>query len=279
MLISDAQVHLWEADRPDRPWPKEIYVEPHREPLLGAEMIAAMDAAGVDRAVVVPPSWIGENNATALEQAALYPDRFAVMGRFDPHAPNAREALQNWRDQPHMLGIRMTFHREVWARWLDDGSLDWFWAEAERQNLPLMILVPGLTPTVAPIAEKHPGLPLVLDHMARNSALKDDACFADLDDMLALARFPNVSVKTTAVPCYSSEPYPYRNLHPYLRRIYDAFGPRRMLWGSDITRLPCSYRECRVVFEKELDFLTAEDKEWVLGKTAAEVLRWPESGR
>lgn len=277
MLITDAQVHLWEASRPDRPWPPEIYVEPHREvPLAADEMIAAMDEAGIARAVIVPPSWIGEINATGLESAAEYPTRFAVMGRFDPLAPDARAALEGWRSQPGMLGIRMTFHKPVWAAWLDDDTLDWFWASCERQGIPLMILVPGLTRKVGPIAERHPGLTLVMDHMARNSSLKDDACFADLDDLLALARYPNVSVKTTAVPCYTTEPYPFRNMHQYVRRIYDAFGPRRLLWGSDYTRLPCSYQQCLDLFRKELDFLTADDKEWVLGKTAAEVLGWPE---
>lgn len=115
----------------------------------------------------------------------------------------------------------MTFHRPVWAAWLDDGTIDWFWAACERQGIPLMILVPGMTQKVAPIAERHPGLRVVMDHMARNSSRKDDACFADLDDLLALARFPNVSVKTTAVPCYTTEPYPFRNMHQVFLRDLD----------------------------------------------------------
>ncbi|HEX2172652.1 MAG TPA: amidohydrolase family protein, partial [Dehalococcoidia bacterium] len=192
-------------------------------------------------------------------------------------ASNAPEALNGWRSQPHMLGIRMTFHRPYWAAWLSDGSLDWFWAACEREGIPLMILVPGLLDKVPPIAELHSGLTLILDHMARSSSLRDEACFADLDDLLALARYPNVAVKTTAVPCYTSQPYPFANMHEYVRRIYDAFGPHRMLWGSDYTRLPCSYRECLDLFRKELDFLSEDDKEWVLGKTAADLLDWPES--
>ena len=277
MLITDAQVHIWEPDRPDRPWPKEVLTTPHRPNGFSAEeMLAGMDETGVDRAVIVPPSWIGENNATALEAAARYPSRFAVMGRFNHLLPDAHVQLEGWLDQHHMLGIRLTFQHPVWAAWLDDASLDWFWAAAERLGIPLMILVPGLAPKVRPIAERHPDLTLIVDHMARRSGTQDDEAFADLDDLLALARYPKVYVKTTSVPSYSTEPYPYRNLHGYLRRMYDAFGPRRLLWGSDYTRLRGTYRECLDLFREGLDFLSADDQEWILGKNAAEVLRWPE---
>jgi predicted TIM-barrel fold metal-dependent hydrolase len=288
LLITDTQVHLWEAHRPDRPWPPEEVerktfvavpgARPHREePLQAEEFIATMDAAGVQRAIIVPPSPVGDNNLTALDSVARYPTRLAIMGRFNPEAPDARERLQQWLEQPNMLGIRMTFHKEKWSRWLEPGVLDWFWGDCERLGIPLMLFVPGFVDKIPHIAERFPGLRIVLDHMARRSNLRDDACFADLDQMLALARHDNVSVKASAAPCYSTQPYPFENLKPYLRRIYEAFGPRRTMWGSDYTRLPCTYQECVDHFRKELDFLDAEGKEWVMGKAAADVLRWPES--
>jgi predicted TIM-barrel fold metal-dependent hydrolase len=90
MLITDAQVHLWEPNRPDRPWPGVPQRPPHRPNGFSAgEMLAEMDAAGVGRAVVVPPNWVGDNNQTALEAAAKNPARFAVVGRFNPKAPGA----------------------------------------------------------------------------------------------------------------------------------------------------------------------------------------------
>jgi len=276
MLVIDAQIHLWELDRPDRPWPKEYRTEPHRPNGFSAtDMIAEMDTAGVDRAVIVPPSWAGEDNATGLEASEQYPGRFAVMGRFEPEAPGARERLAGWLDQPHTLGIRLTFNTPRFVQWLDDGTLDWFWAETERLGIPLMTQFARLLDKVHPIAERHPDLTLIIDHMGLVSGTHGAAAFADLDQLLALARYPNVHVKTTSVPSYSEQPYPFRDLHPYLRRIYDAFGPRRLLWGSDITRLPVPYRECLTLFQDDLDFLSAEDKEWILGKTAAEALRWP----
>lgn len=278
MLITDAQIHVWEVDRPDRPWPKEAERTPPQLPngFSAEEALAQMDAAGVDRVVIVPPSWIGENNATALEAAARYPVRFAVMGRFDPRPPDARVQLERWLDQPHMLGIRMTFHTPPFAGMLDDGSLDWFWAACERLAIPLMVYVPGAAEKVQPVAERHPELRLVLDHMARPGGRRGPAAFADIDALLALARYPNVLVKVSSVPNYSAEPYPFRDLHPFLRRIYDSFGPRRLLWGSDLTRLTSSYRECLDLFRVALDFLSTEDNEWILGKTAATVLGWSE---
>ena len=278
MLVTDAQVHIWELDRPDRPWPKGEQREPHRPNGFSAEeMLAEMDAAGVDRAVIVPPSWIGSNNATALEAAAKYPARYAVMGRFDPQAADARAQLEGWLSQPHMLGIRITFNLPIYVSWLEDGSLDWFWAACERLNIPLMVLLSGMLDKAAAIAQRHPGLTLIIDHMGRTSGSFGAAAFADLDDLLALARHPNVRVKTTSAPSYSEQPYPFRDIHPYLRRIYDAFGPRRLLWGSDITRLRGTYRECLALFQEGLDFLSADDKEWILGKTLASVCNWPEA--
>ena len=73
--------------------------------------------------------------------------------------------------------------------------------------------------------------------------------------MLALARFPNVAVKMSGAPSYSSQPYPYKNIHGYLRQIFEAFGPERSFWGTDITRMPCSYRQCVTMFTEELPWL------------------------
>jgi predicted TIM-barrel fold metal-dependent hydrolase len=101
--------------------------------------------------------------------------------------------------------------------------------------------------------------------------------FANLDEVLSLVRFPNVFVMVSSAPCFSNEPYPFRDLHPYLRRIYDVYGPRRMLWGADLSRLRGTYRECLDLFRYELDFLPESDKEWILGRALAEALNWPET--
>jgi predicted TIM-barrel fold metal-dependent hydrolase len=288
-MIIDAQVHLWEAHRPDRPWPAEQIgkpsfitmpgARPHRpEPLGADELIAMMDKIGVDRAVIVPPSPVGDSNDTALEAVLNFPERFAVMGRFNPEAAGARERLETWLDQPGMLGIRMTFFKPHWASWLAAGTIDWFWSGCERLNIPLMALAYGRMKEIGALAERHPGLTIIIDHMGRQSSLRDEEAFADLDEMLALAKLPNVAIKASSLPCYSNEVYPFPKLTPYLQRTFEAFGVDRMMWGSDLTRLPCSYQECLDHFRHELPFLTDHDRTLVLAGTAARILRWPKMG-
>lgn len=286
MIITDSQVHVWEPHRPDRPWPAASLAagpggflsapgaRPHRaRPIEAGEMVAMMDDAGVQRAIVVPPSPAGDSNATALEAVAKYPDRFRVMGRFDPKADDAREQLQGWKQQPGMLGIRMTFHRPQWRTWLSDGSIDWFWGEAEKLGIPVMLLAPGQTVPLAAVARRHPGLQLIADHMAVHSAYRDTQCEPDIQAICELATLPNVSVKASAVPCYTDDAFPFRAFDGYLERIYDAFGPRRMFWGSDVSRLPCTYREAVQHF-LQLDFMPQADKELVMGKALSEKLGW-----
>lgn len=92
MMICDAQVHVWGANTPERPWPARA--EPHRAPLGKEELLAEMKKAGVDRAILVPPSWEGDRNDLANDAASSHPEEFATMGRFDPDAPNAREIIK-----------------------------------------------------------------------------------------------------------------------------------------------------------------------------------------
>src|SRR6185437_7854920 len=168
MLIADAQVHIWAANTPERPWPARA--EPHRAPLGKDELLAEMDKAGVDRVVIVPPSWEGDRNDLAIEAAQSHPDRFAVMGRLDPDLPGAREQIVSWKSQPGMLGMRFTFHTEIMRQPLLDGRFDWVWGEMEKAGIPAMVLFHHEYMHLADrIAERYPGLRLVLDHLGLKS--------------------------------------------------------------------------------------------------------------
>ena len=271
MLITDAQVHIWAADRPDRPWPKSGRSSPHRpDPLAADDLLRQMDAAGIERAVIVPPSWEGDRNDLAIEACRAQPQRFAIMGRLDL-LPVDPAALTGWRSQPGMLGLRFTVRPE--HTWLTDGSADWVWEGAARHGLPVMISCPGALPIIDGLAARHPGVKLVIDHLALIRT-KDAAAFADLPKLLALARHPNVAAKASALPCFSSDAYPYRNIHHYIHQVFDAFGPRRMFWGTDLTRLPCSYGQAVTMFTEELSWLGGSDLEWVMGRGVCEWLGW-----
>jgi predicted TIM-barrel fold metal-dependent hydrolase len=123
------------------------------------------------------------------------------------------------------------------------------------------------------IAERHPGLRLTMDHLGLLPGTKDEEAFREFDKLLALARRPNVAVKASALPCYTSDVYPYRRLYPYVRKAIDAFGPQRVFWGTDLSRLPCRYREAVTMFTEEMP-LTASEKESVMGRALCRWLGW-----
>jgi L-fuconolactonase len=274
MHIVDSQVHIWAASTPERPWPARH--APQREIPLGAEdLLKEMDAAGVHAAIIVPPSWEGERNDLVLQAAARYPDRFAAMGRLDPDDPQTPARLADWRKQPGMLGLRFSLHRPGLAEALGEGSMDSIWKGAERHGVPIMLLVPhSKMEHIARVAVRYPGLRLVLDHLGVPSSIPAAQRFENLDALLALAALPNVAVKASALPCLSTQEYPHRDLHLPLRRAVDAFGPQRVFWGSDLSRLPCSYREAITMLTEPLPWLSEEDKSWIMGKGLCAWLGW-----
>jgi len=104
MTVVDAQVYIWGAETPERPWPPGGAALAHRPTPLGKdELLRDMDAAGVDHAIIVPPLWEGDRNDLAMEAALLHPDRFAVMGRLAIERPESRSLMDTWTT-PGLLG-------------------------------------------------------------------------------------------------------------------------------------------------------------------------------
>jgi L-fuconolactonase len=275
MLIVDSQVHIWAASTPERPWPARH--SPHRpEPFSADDLLNEMNAAGVDAVIIVPPGWEGDRNDLALDASRLHPTRFAVMGRLDPTLPESRSMISRWRNQPGMLGLRFTFHTPQMEPLLTEGHLGWLWGEAEKHGVPLMVLVPPrLLPAIAAVAQRHPDLKLTLDHLSVPQGKKDTEAFAHLDDLVKLASLPNVAVKATSLSHYTTDAYPHRTVHAHLRKVLDAFGPKRVFWGTDMTKLPPgSYRQSVTMVTEEMRWLTEEDKAWLMGRGICEWLGW-----
>ena len=273
-MIVDSQVHLWKANTPDWPWaPGAVPQLP--EPFTIERFEPLMTEAGVDRVVIVPPS-ISDRNDYALEAVKRFPGRFAVMGRVPLKDPTAAALLPTWKQQPGMLGIRVTFNRAA-AAWLTDGTADWLWPAAEKAGLPVMALAAGRVALFAPIAERHPQLKLIVDHMGLSAEVaKNNAIPAAVDQAVALAKYPNVSIKMSASPGISAEPYPFKDVAVHLRRVFDAYGPRRCHWGTDLTNsfAKATYRQRVTHFTEELAFLSEDDKDWVMGRSILERLGW-----
>jgi predicted TIM-barrel fold metal-dependent hydrolase len=269
MLIVDAQVQFWSSGKPTNANHRQVAA------FTKDDLLKEMDEAGVDAAVIHPPaSWDPNSNELAVEAARQHPHRLAILGNFPLDKPESRGLIDGWKKRPGMLGLRFVFLQPHMKSWPTDGTIDWLWPAAERAGLPIALLAGDFLPKLAQVAGQHPRLKLIVDHLGRSSGAKDDAAWANLPAMLALARYPNVAIKATGAPSYSSEAYPYRNIHGHLKRIYDAFGPERMFWGTDITRMPCSWRQCVTMFTEELPWLRGRDLELVMGQAVCDWLGW-----
>ena len=275
MQIIDAQIHLWGNGLPSNMAHRQV------TSFTAAEAITMMDEAGVDAAVIHPPPWDAGAHDLALRAVRDYPGRFAIMGSLPLDDPRMKTRISNWREQPGMLGLRYLFLNEPERTWLRDGTLDWLWHESERAGVPVAVLATDSLRDIGAIAERYPGLRLTIDHLGGkggNTALKDDAAMAHMPALLKLAGFPNVAVKATGAPGYSSEAYPFPKMHTWLKQIFDSFGPHRMFWGTDITKMPCSWHQCVTMFTEELPWLTGTDKELVMGEAVCAWWGWDRKG-
>jgi predicted TIM-barrel fold metal-dependent hydrolase len=269
MRIVDAQVHLWRSGTPSG--------EHRKAAALTAEaLLAEMDAAGVDAALIHPPvSWDPDSNAQAEDAAARWPQRFAVLGQVPLDRPETSAALlASWRQRPGQKGLRYPLVQPEQQGWHADGTMDWLWPACERHGLPVATMAWRFLPTFRAIAERHPQLKLIIDHCGLVRSAQDAAAFADIDTLLALAALPNVALKATGAPAYSSQPYPFRNIQDGLHRLYDAFGPQRFFWGTDITRMPCTWRRCITFFTEELPWLHGRELELVMGRALCDWIGW-----
>ena len=268
MLVVDSQIHLWANSVPTNAIHRQI-------PTYSVDdVLKDMDEGGVDAAVIHPPGWDPNADQLALDAARKHPNRLAILGKFPLDQPESRSLIDGWKQQPGMLGLRFALLQPHQQAWMTDGTMDWLWPAAERAGLPIALLGANLLPAMGEVAERQPGLKLIVDHLGRIGSKMDDAAFEDLPELLALAKYPNVAVKASGAPSYSSAPYPFSNIHGYLHRIYDAFGPERMFWGTDITRMPCSWLQCVTMFTEELPWLSESDKELVMGRALCSWLDW-----
>ena len=243
------------------------------------DLVREMEVAGVDRAVVVPMmpperDQLTQTNQTAVAMAHDQPDRFAVMGLFDLTKPENAGLLTTWRSTRGMLGVRVAFLRDPNLSLLTEDGLEWFWSAAEEARIPIMLLAPEHAGKIEKVAAEHPRLRLVIDHLNLHPAGVYDDLVPVLKPLLGLAKHDNVAVKASALPCWARGTYPFRSLHEPIRRVVEAFGPHRLFWGSDLTRLPCSYSECVRLFTEELPFLDDDDKSWIMGRGLMDWLRW-----
>ena len=283
MTTTDAQLHVWEADRPDRPWN-----HPHKpqlpEPFTYQDAITMLDANGIDRAVLVPPLVSGFNNTTsnayALDAAQAHPDRFVVMGRFDPRPSDARERLEHWLEQPGMRGIRLSLEGPPAPQLLEEGALEWAWPIAERLGIAVYFLRPGQPEQIAEVAGRFPGLKIVANHLSLGGERSPDLLAAHIDKLASLVPHQNVAVTISSLPMSSNEDYPYTDLHGSIQRVFELFGTARLAWATDYTaargRLgeAVTYPKLRDFVEIAVPGLSESERADLFGGTVSRWLNW-----
>lgn len=265
--ITDAQIHLWTNGlAPPHHW---------RAPYRIEDALRDMKEAGIDSVLNHPPNWDPDSNSYAARAAEQHPERFATLGWFHLDDAADESCIDELMKMPGMRGMRFILPLPGTVALLNAGRLEWLWSAANERALPVgLFVMPQQIGIVGGIAARYPRMRLLIDHMGVPPFAKLPQAGEFVDALLGLARHPNVAVKASAVPGMATDPYPFASTHDVLRRTFDAFGAERMFWGTDFTRMHCSWRECVDLFVKELDWLKGAELEAVMGGALRGWIGW-----
>jgi predicted TIM-barrel fold metal-dependent hydrolase len=275
MPTIDAQVHAYERDHPGRPWAAVLHGPGQ---VTGDDMVAAMDAVGVDGALLVSPFTMYRYDASyAIEVRTKYPGRFALIKPVDPSAPAVAETVADWARTPGTVGIRIMMTRGVSEDPADPG-INRVLAAGARHGLPVNILCWGRLAQARALAARNPNTAIVIDHLGLQQPFEPPPPaqpFADLPKVLELAAQPNVAIKITGACTLSREAYPFKDIWDPLARIFDAFGLERCMWGTDWTRAVAllTYQQGVDAFRNS-DRLSDGDKRTLMGETLQRIYKW-----
>lgn len=268
MRLVDSQIHLFE------PGAEEFATRMWQTLMPPEAVVAEMDAAQVSRAYLVPGN--AAANATCVSAARRWPDRFRVMGILGLDKPETRALVDDWPSSG-FIGARLTFPPYRKVSWLKDGTADWFWPQANRLKLPVMMWAPQQVEEIGKLAQRYPDIRFIIDHINLFVEDKGEVVTRAVDAVLPLARHPNIAVKLSALAAHSSEPFPFRDMHPHVQRVVEGFGAQRCLWGTDLTRKACSYTEAITMFTEHMPFLSAAQLEEIMSGSATRWIGWGEA--
>lgn len=277
-LTIDAQVHAYERDHQGRPWAAVLTGPPE---VTGDSMVAAMDAVGVDGAVLVSPFTMYRYDASyVLSVRAAHPGRFALVKPVDPTDPAVAETIGAWAAVPGTVGIRLMLLPTVTEDPADPG-LNRVLAAAARFSLPVNLLCTGRLGQAEQLVARNPDTMVVIDHLGLRQPVAPPApsdAWRDLPNLLALAPHPNVVVKISGACTLSHQPFPYKDIWDPLFRVFDTFGLNRCMWGTDWTRAVklLTYKEGVEAF-RITGRLSDNDRATLMGGTLSRVYKWSPS--
>ena len=270
MTIVDSHTHIWIND-PAFPWP-ETLTPPFPEDHTAEMLLQLMATNGVDRTVLVHPIHYLWDNRYVLYAAGKYPAKFMAAGRVNPEDPAAPDHLTEWTEQG-LHGVRLSPSVDASGDWFKGPLMDPLFARAQSLGVPLLLLTgPSRLDDLVPLLDKHPELDVVIDHMAH--AHEPEGREGEvLSRLLNLARYPRVYVKISHTWAVSAQRYPWKDTHAAVEQTYQAFGPRRIMWGSDwpVCLTDTEYDKPLPSVRDQMKFINAEDMAWVLGKTALQL--------
>jgi L-fuconolactonase len=265
--ILDPHVHVYEKN-PQYPFAAgQPDPGPDRKP---EDLIELMKANGVAKTVIIQVRYYMFDNSYLAEVLRRYPQYFAGVARVDPRDPAAPDHLSKLVAQGFQ-GVRISPNGTPPGEWLTDMSLMLpLWKRCEQLKTPMTVLSPiARIPDVAKLIERFPDLTVVIDHMADCPVDQPQ----ELDKLLALARYPKVFVKISHTWSLSKQSYPWLDAQAHVKRLHQAFGPSRLMWGTDwpVSLAHATYPQTLAVVREEMKFLNEEDKAWMLSKTIERV--------
>jgi len=279
MLTLDAQVHAYERDHPGRPWAGVLHGPAE---VTGEQMLAAMDAVGVDGALLVSPFTMYRYDPSyAMAVRAEHPGRFGLIRPVDPADPAVAETIADWAAVAGAVGVRILLTYAVPATAAADPGINRALAAARRHGLPVNLLCWGRLEQAERLAANNPDTRLVIDHLGLQQPFEPPVPaepFADLAKVLRLANYDNVAIKISGAGTLSHEPFPYNDLWEPLGRIFEAFGLERCMWGTDWTRAVAllSYQQGVDAFRNS-DRLSDSDRTALMGGTLTRIYNWSAS--
>ncbi len=273
MRIIDPHVHVWKND-PAFPWPEDNK-RPPSEDRTAEDLLALMEAHGVEKTVLVQVIHYRWDNSYVADVIKRYPDKFMGVGRVNPEDPAAADHVSMWTEEHGLHGVRLSPARDASDDWFTSAAMDPIFERAQSLGIPMLILTgPKRLPDLSRLLDKYPDLDTVIDHMA--DVHPEDTAGRSM--LMEMARYPRVYVKISHTWSISQESYPWADTHDLVREVYQSFGAQRISWGTDwpVSLGKAEYGQTLQVVRDEMDFFTPEDLEWVLGKTALKLWNFGE---
>ncbi|MDQ1473818.1 MAG: L-fuconolactonase [Bryobacterales bacterium] len=268
-LIIDSHVHVWKHD-PAFPFAKEAH--PPAEDASAEMLLDLMKANGVSRTVIIQVIHYRWDNSYLADVLKRYPQQFKGVCRVNPEDPAAPDHLSKLTEEQDFRGVRLSPSGNADGDWIHGLLMPPLWKRCAQLKVPMTVLAPVTRlPEIVPLIEQNPDLTVVIDHMADSPLNQPEK----LDLLLALARYPKVYVKISHMWSLSKQPYPFADAQTQVKRLYDKFGARRLMWGTDwpISLKQVSYPQAVELFRDHLGFFNPDDRAWILGKTVQQV--WP----